>query len=171
MGRKCTQERSQEEFTDLAGEMYERLWSWRREEPEASFNAVTERVRQEREAMMKPLMAGLVGEAGEVEVDVCCSACGERAKNKGKKKKEIQHQEGAVEVNRAYYDCPSCKQGFFPLDRRLGLRRRGWSPKMLETALRQAVALSSYVRSAENFSELTNVTIMRSTICGKTDDA
>jgi len=93
--------------------MHERLWSWRREEAEASFDEIMERVRQEREAMMKPLLEELVGEAGEVDVDVSCPECGERAQNKGKKKKEIQHREGAVEVNRAYYYCPSCQQGFF----------------------------------------------------------
>ena len=114
MGRKRSQERSQEEFRDSAGEMHERLWSWRREEPEASFDEIMERARQEREAVMKPLLEELVGEAGEVDVDVCCPECGERAQNKGKKKREIQHREGAVEVNRAYYYCPSCKQGFFP---------------------------------------------------------
>ncbi len=113
MGGKRSQERSQEGFTESAGEMHERLWSWRREEAEASFDEIMERVRQEREAMMKPLLEELVGEAGEVDVDVSCPECGERAQNKGKKKKEIQHREGAVEVNRAYYYCPSCQQGFF----------------------------------------------------------
>ena len=99
-----------------------------------------------------------------MDVDVCCPECGERAQNKGKKKKEIQHREGAVEVNRAYYYCPSCSKGFFPLDRRLGLGRRGWSPKMLEMALRQAVELGSYARAADNFSELTNVPISASSM-------
>lgn len=46
MGRKRSQERSQEEFTDAAGEMHERLWSWRREEAGASFDEIMERVRQ-----------------------------------------------------------------------------------------------------------------------------
>ena len=63
---------------------------------------------------MKPLVEELVNEAGEIEVDVCCPECGERAQNKGKKKKVIQHREGAVEVNREYYYCPLCQQGFFP---------------------------------------------------------
>ncbi len=164
MGRKRSQERSQEEFTETAGEMHERLWSWRREEPGASFDEIMERVGQEREAMMKPLMEELVGEAGEVEVDTCCPACGERAQNKGKKK-EIQHREGAVEVNREYYYCPSCQQGFFSsLDRRIGLTRSSWSPQMLGMALRQAVELGSYARAAENFSELTQVPMSASTL-------
>ena len=125
MGRKRSQARSQEVFRDSAGEMHERLWSWRREEPEASFDESMERARPEREAMMRPLMEELAGEAGEVDVDVCCPECAARAQNKGKKKKEMQHREGAGEANRAHCYCPSCKQAFFPLDRRLGPGRRG----------------------------------------------
>ncbi|MDE0143670.1 MAG: hypothetical protein OXI80_15785 [Caldilineaceae bacterium] len=75
MSRKRSQERSQEEFTDSAGEMHERLWSWRRVEPGASFDEIMERVRQGREAMMKPFLEELVGEA---DVDGCCTGCWER---------------------------------------------------------------------------------------------
>ena len=63
---------------------------------------------------------------------------------------------GSSEVNRAYTIAPRVSKGFFPLDR-LALGRRGWSPQMLEMALRQAVELGSYARAADNFSELTNV--------------
>ena len=47
MGRKRSQARSQGEFVETAGEMHERLWSWRRGEPGASFDEIMERVRQE----------------------------------------------------------------------------------------------------------------------------
>ena len=53
MGRKRSQKRSQGELEESAGEMHERLWSWRRERPEASFDEIMERVRREREAMMR----------------------------------------------------------------------------------------------------------------------
>ena len=114
MGRKRSQKRSQGELEASAGEMHARLWSWRREKPEASFDEIMERVRQEREAMMRPLVEELVSEAGEVEVEVNCPECGGGVENKGKKGKTVQHREGTVEVKRAYYYCPSCKQGFFP---------------------------------------------------------
>ena len=95
MGRmKRSQARSQGEFVETAGEMHERLWSWRRGEPGASFDEIMERVRQEREGLLRPLVEELVGEAGDVDVDVCCSAWGGRAQNKGKKKKVIQHRDG-----------------------------------------------------------------------------
>ena len=69
---------------------------------------------------MKPLVDELVAEAGEAEVEVCCPECGGRVENKGKKKKTVQHREGTVEVNREYYYCPSCKQGFFPPGSEIG---------------------------------------------------
>ena len=100
MGRKRSQERSQEEFRDSAGEMHERLWSWRREEPEASFDEIMERVGQEREAMMRPLLEELAAEAGKGEVEVSCPECGGGVENKGKKVKTVQHREGTVEVKR-----------------------------------------------------------------------
>ena len=66
MGRKRSQKRSQGELEASAREMHARLWSWRREKPEASFDEIMERVRQEREAMMRPLVEELVSEAGEI---------------------------------------------------------------------------------------------------------
>ena len=125
MGEKRSQARSQGKFEETAGEIHERLWSWRRGEPEASFDAIMERVRQEREALMKPLVEELMAEARVGEVDVCCRECGARAQNMGKKRKVIQHREGAVEVNREYYCCPSCKQGFFPPGSESGIGEAG----------------------------------------------
>ena len=63
MNRKRSQEGSQGEFAGSAEAMHERLWSWRRGEPGASFDEIMERVRQEREALMKPLVEELVNEA------------------------------------------------------------------------------------------------------------
>ena len=160
MSRKWSQERSQGEFAKSAEEMQARLWSWRRGEPEASFDEVMDRVRQEREALLKPLVEGLVSVAREFEVDVSCPACGGGASaGQGEEKEENQRCEGAVKLNREYHFFPSCAPGFFPLDRRLGLKRRGWSPLMLQMALRRAVELGSNALAARNFSELTNVPI------------
>ncbi len=74
---------------------------------------------------MKPLVEELVAEAGEVDVEVRCPECAGRVQNKGKKKRVIRHREGAVEVNRYHYYCPSCKQGFFPPGSRTGVEQAG----------------------------------------------
>ncbi len=57
MGRKRSRKWSQGELEESAGEMHERLWSRRRERPEASFDEIMERVRREREAMMRVTMS------------------------------------------------------------------------------------------------------------------
>ena len=97
-------------------------------------------------------------------MDVRCCECEGRMQNKGKKKRVVLHREGEVELKREYYYCPSCKRGFSPLDRSLGLSKPSWSPALLEMALRQAVELGSYARAASNFSELTGVPISASSL-------
>ncbi len=124
MGRTRSRERSRAEFAGSAGAMHERLWSWRRGEPGASFDEIMERIRQEREEMMRPLAEELAA-AGEVGEDVRCPACAGRVQNKGKKKKVILHCEGAVEVNRYHYYCPSCQRGFFPPGSEFGVEQAG----------------------------------------------
>ena len=80
MGWKRSQARSQGEFVETAGEMHERLWSWRRGEPGASFDEIMERVRQEREGLLRPLVEELVGEAGRCGCVLSCvwGACAEQ---------------------------------------------------------------------------------------------
>lgn len=48
------------------------------------------------------------------EVDVCCPQCQQVARYKGKKKKWIKTRSGDIQVERAYWYCPSCRTGFFP---------------------------------------------------------
>ena len=43
-----------------------------------------------------------------------CSVCGEKLRYKGYRKKELVTRTGEVSVNRAYYYCKTCQQGFFP---------------------------------------------------------
>ena len=43
-----------------------------------------------------------------------CSACGKEMHYKGQKRRYIRTRTGEVQLERAYYHCPSCGQGFFP---------------------------------------------------------
>jgi len=43
-----------------------------------------------------------------------CPQCGQKMKNKGKRQRRIVTEAGEVEVERAYYHCAACGQGFFP---------------------------------------------------------
>lgn len=55
-------------------------------------------------------------------------------------------------------------QGFFPLDQRLNLTQRSLTPKTIEQALRMGVEIPSYRRAAEQFSDLTHVSLAKSTL-------
>ena len=43
-----------------------------------------------------------------------CKQCGQEMSYKGKKPKTIQTRSGEVTVERRYYYCAKCQQGFFP---------------------------------------------------------
>lgn len=43
-----------------------------------------------------------------------CPACGKPMRYKGHKPKQVVTETGEVTVERAYYHCAACQQGFFP---------------------------------------------------------
>lgn len=43
-----------------------------------------------------------------------CPQCGRKMKNKGRRHRRIVTEAGEIEVERAYYHCPACRQGIFP---------------------------------------------------------
>jgi hypothetical protein len=49
-----------------------------------------------------------------------CPACGQKMKTKGKRRRRIVTEAGEVEVERLYYHCAACGQGFFPPGSALG---------------------------------------------------
>lgn len=67
---------------------------------------------------------GQVGQAvaqGLVEMEAkaavpgpACAGCQREMHYKGKKKRRVRTRSGEVEVERAYYYCDHCRQGYFP---------------------------------------------------------
>jgi tRNA(Ile2) C34 agmatinyltransferase TiaS len=43
-----------------------------------------------------------------------CPKCGRRMKNKGKRQRRVVTETGEIEVERDYYHCANCHEGFFP---------------------------------------------------------
>jgi len=50
-----------------------------------------------------------------------CPACGKRLKSRGKHRKELETLAGKIPLERPYFYCVSCNQGYYPLDEALGL--------------------------------------------------
>jgi len=57
--------------------------------------------------------------------------CGQPARYAGRRKKRFVSVLGELELERAYYHCTACQQGFFPRDRSLGLGDGSLSPGVL----------------------------------------
>ena len=53
---------------------------------------------------------------------VACPHCGAQAQYRCKREGTLLTILGQVEYKRAYYLCPACQQGHYPLDQQLGLR-------------------------------------------------
>ena len=62
-----------------------------------------------------------------------CS-CGSTARYVDRRRKTFQSVLGELELERAYYHCSRCQQGFFPRDRALGLENTSLSPAMGQAA-------------------------------------
>ena len=58
-----------------------------------------------------------------------CS-CGQEARYAGHRKKNFLCVLGPLRLERAYYHCASCGQGFYPRDRQLGLENSSLSPAL-----------------------------------------
>lgn len=43
-----------------------------------------------------------------------CPQCGQKMKYKGRRTRRVVTEAGEVQVERAYYHCATCQQGFFP---------------------------------------------------------
>src|SRR5688572_27356509 len=65
----------------------------------------------------------------------------------------------------------TAKLVFFPLDHRLKLSKHLWSPQTIQQAVRLAVEIPSHRRAADAFSELTGVSISKSTLQRLSEEA
>jgi rubrerythrin len=43
-----------------------------------------------------------------------CESCGRRLRYRGEKKRGLVSKAGMIEIERGYYECPTCGAGFFP---------------------------------------------------------
>ena len=85
-------------------------------------------------------------------------ACGRLARYAGRRAKTFLTALRPVELSRAYYHCPTCKAGFFPRDRSLGLEGTSLSPattRMVGTA----AACVSFAEASELLDDLAGLRI------------
>ena len=92
-------------MTKAFEEMWEDLYEWRAEHPEASNDEIAAQLTPKRRTLMGEMISQLAIQHGDGEEvrGVSCPDCGELMSYKGKGKRAIAHLEGESELKRAYY--------------------------------------------------------------------
>lgn len=74
--------------------------------------------------IQQAIAAELVREsAAQLPAWPTCPQCGQKMKSKGKRRRRIVTEAGEIEIERLYYHCAACGQGFFPPGSALGTER------------------------------------------------
>ena len=102
--------------TQLAREVFEQLQAWCEAHPGYTLMELEEEAMRLRQRLMGEILSKLVGQRAAVQPTegVKCPKCGAAMQDKGRRKRVVRGPEGSVELDRAYYYCSSCKEGFLP---------------------------------------------------------
>jgi hypothetical protein len=108
---------NEEELVAGVRRMYQELYAWREEHPEAGLDEIAGQVTPRRRELVRVLLERLAQQhgTGMVAEGVTCERCGQPMRYKGEAKRGVIHYlEGEMGVERAYYHCERCNSGIFP---------------------------------------------------------
>lgn len=111
-----SREADRDDITQTAGQVYEELRGWCEAHPGYTLMELEEQVVLLRQRLMGEMMSRLISERPAVQPaeGVKCPKCEKPMQDKGRTTRTVSGPEGPVELDRAYYYCPSCKEGFSP---------------------------------------------------------
>lgn len=113
--RKMKREEAKAKSVRGAEEMFETMWEWGEEHPEATFDEIVGKLSQERRALMREMLGEMLLQHGDGRYEEgACPECGTKTQSNGRRTRTIMHAEGEVKVKRAHRLCPDCGQGVFP---------------------------------------------------------
>ncbi len=134
-------EKARAKFLGEAEAVFERMWSGGAVRLQATLDEMAAELAPQRQKLMGELLGKFVQQHGDGSYEeVVCPACGEKMKSSGRRRRKVLHAEGEATIERGYHRCPECGRGIFPLDRRLHLTRRSWTPATIAQALRPGIA-------------------------------
>ena len=84
--------------------------------------------------------------------------CGQQARFAGRRRKSFESVLGTLELERAYYHCAHCGEGFYPRDRQFGVENSSVSPAVARMIC-SVGALVSFEEGSQLLSELAGVKV------------
>jgi uncharacterized protein with PIN domain len=99
-----------------AEEIFDELMVWDECTPEPDLTQIEDMVLELRKRMGEQMGQALLGqqEQRQPAEKMHCPQCEGEMVNKGQKGNRLETRMGNLEIERGYYYCPSCRQGFFP---------------------------------------------------------
>jgi hypothetical protein len=116
MGKPATRDTDRAQIAMLVETMFNELYDWRAQHPDASLDEIGAEVTLRRRRLMGEWLAQLACQNGDGTVveGRLCSECGQPLVYKGDPPRRQEHLEGEIKLKRAYYYCPACRTGIFP---------------------------------------------------------
>ena len=113
---KKNQEKLKAEFLAEAEALFDELMAWDEETPKPNLTQIEDVVLQLRERFGEQLTQAVLSqqESRQPAEKMNCPDCGGEVKYKGLKEHQVESRLGGLQIERAYYYCPRCQQGFFP---------------------------------------------------------
>jgi uncharacterized protein with PIN domain len=103
----------------------ERLLAGTKEKEELSLSDIERLVRRAGQDVMGELTGALANAEAQSRESRICPECERKMRYKGRRKRELVTETGEVSVERGYYYCPTCREGFFPPRPTMGFERDG----------------------------------------------
>ena len=114
--KKEEREQRKAEFLEEAGMLFDELLDWEEGTRAPTLTEIEEVILTLRERMGRKMAGDMLEhqEAGTPVPGPTCPRCEREMRYKGEKGTGIESRLGILEVERGYYYCENCRQGFFP---------------------------------------------------------
>ena len=113
---KTNQEKLKAEFLAEAEALFDELMGWDEHTSKPDLTQIEEIVLQLRERLGKQMVQAVIGrqENRQPAQKMSCPVCKGELEAKGEKGNQVETRVGSLRIERSYYYCPRCRQGFFP---------------------------------------------------------
>jgi uncharacterized protein with PIN domain len=113
---KTSQDKLKAEFLAEAEALFDRLMEWDEQTAKPNLTQIEEIVLELRQRLGKQLAHAVLArqENSQPAERMRCAECQGELEPKGPKRNRVESQIGSIQMERSYYYCPRCRQGFFP---------------------------------------------------------
>ncbi|MBT7323836.1 MAG: hypothetical protein HN855_01605 [Anaerolineae bacterium] len=113
---KRSRERLKVEFLEEAEELFDELMAWDENTPEPNLTQIEDIILALRKRMGERMAQAVINrqEMRRPSEKIHCPECEKEVDSKGPKGSQVETRVGGMQIERSYYYCPRCQQGFFP---------------------------------------------------------